>query len=494
MSNVALILVLLGSFVALIILVREPFRSVPQANLSGNSAGTPMDALDRSLLFLCLSLIGIATLLGLFCLVSLEFPSSATFPDYVTQSASVEASSSLTNESPVLFYVQPLAPRQRDADGKLLLLGVNFDPNTEVRINNKVYPSDFIRDRQIIITPPTPLLIASNPLTVEVVSKGKSTNGIVIPLRPSTGILTLFVRALSVNREAQIFLLAILAGNLGGLLHAIGSLAAFTGNKTLFREWTLWYISRPFVGASVALIFLAIVRAGILTVNTSDGMSLSPYTAISIGTLVGMFSDDAILKLSEVFAVVFKIKDDRAGKLKTDDSSTSPFIDKIDPAIVSVNQPATLTIRGLRLGTAKSIRVNETVLVPTNVQETSVTVKIEPKVIQIPGRSPVIVTNREGSTSNVAWLQISDLAITTSALQAGTVNAPVSQQLGVAGGSAPYAFTLKNAPAWLKIDLSKGGLSGTPTTIETVAFDVEVRDANSFAVTKHFTLDIQKQG
>jgi hypothetical protein len=494
MSTAALIFAILGSLVALIILGLEPLRRASPVNPTGTGAGTPMNALDRSLLFLCLSLIGIATLLQLFRLVSMEFPSPPTAPDYQAQNVSAEIASSLKAENPTLYVVQPLSPIDNPGVGRLLLQGSHFDTNTAVRINNQTSPSTLVDSTLLIVSPPKPLLIASNPLIVAVIKDGKSTNGITIPLRTSSDILTMFAWVLPVNREGQIFLLAILAGNLGGLLHAIGSLAAFTGNKTLLREWTLWYISRPFVGASIALVFLAIVRAGILTVSTSDGMALSPYTAISIGTLVGMFSDDAILKLSEVFVAFFKIKDDRAGKLKSDDSSTLPFIDKIDPAIVPVNQPATLNIRGLRLGTAKSVRINETVLIPTNVQETSVTVKIEPKGVQIPGRSPVIVTNREGSPSNVAWLQISDLAITTSALQAGTVNAPVSQQLGVVGGIAPYAFTLKNAPEWLKIDQASGVLSGTPTVAETVAFDVEVRDANSFAVTKHFTLDIQKQG
>lgn len=56
--------------------------------------------------------------------------------------------------------------------------------------------------------------------------------------------------------------IALLGGTLGGLAHAISSLSFHLGNGTLYSNYTVWYLSRPFMGALVAVILHFVLQAG----------------------------------------------------------------------------------------------------------------------------------------------------------------------------------------------------------------------------------------
>src|SRR6185312_13046422 len=85
-----------------------------------------------------------------------------------------------------------------------------------------------------------------------------------------------------------------------------------------------------------------------------------------------------------------------------------------------------------------------------------------------------------------------NLTITTTALQAGTVNAAYSQALAASGGTPPYSWALASGsslPAGL--NLSAGGtISGTPTAAGTTNFTVRVTDSASGAATAALSITI----
>ncbi|MHC4713163.1 MAG: putative Ig domain-containing protein [Planctomycetota bacterium] len=74
---------------------------------------------------------------------------------------------------------------------------------------------------------------------------------------------------------------------------------------------------------------------------------------------------------------------------------------------------------------------------------------------------------------------IEDLEITTTSLPDGQVGTPYSQTLEATGGVPPYTWAIISGslPAGLSLNSSTGEISGTPTTIETANFTVEVTDS-----------------
>jgi hypothetical protein len=110
------------------------------------------------------------------------------------------------------------------------------------------------------------------------------------------------------------FLIAIFSGILGGSLHGLASLMDFRGQRRLFRSWAMWYFCLPIVGGMVSVIFLFILRAGLLP-NASNFDVASPYGIAAFGALCGLFTDKATTKLSEIIDTIFTSSSSREGKL-----------------------------------------------------------------------------------------------------------------------------------------------------------------------------------
>ncbi|WP_215408682.1 putative Ig domain-containing protein, partial [Janthinobacterium sp. JC611] len=69
-----------------------------------------------------------------------------------------------------------------------------------------------------------------------------------------------------------------------------------------------------------------------------------------------------------------------------------------------------------------------------------------------------------------------------------------SQQFTVAGGVAPYAYSVSSGalPAGLVLDAASGVLSGTPTAFGSFSFTVQARDAHQFTVQQAFSLQVSQ--
>ena len=79
---------------------------------------------------------------------------------------------------------------------------------------------------------------------------------------------------------------------------------------------------------------------------------------------------------------------------------------------------------------------------------------------------------------------------TSSPLPAGVDGAPYSQSIVVAGGTAPYVFTLSGAsPPGLTISKT-GVVSGTPTSIGTFTFTIKVTDNFEFSIQTQYSITI----
>jgi hypothetical protein len=106
---------------------------------------------------------------------------------------------------------------------------------------------------------------------------------------------------LSLDQEHRLFVVVAVTGALGGLLHAARSLYAYVGNRTLLRSWLLFYLSLPFIGAGLAVLFYLILRGGLVT-GTAAEVNFFGFAAIS--ALVGLFTPEAALKLQQIFTTL----------------------------------------------------------------------------------------------------------------------------------------------------------------------------------------------
>ncbi len=137
--------------------------------------------------------------------------------------------------------------------------------------------------------------------------------------------------------ETRFLALMAAAGALGACLQAVTSFAGYVGNRKFSSDWALWYVSRPPIGATMAVIFLPLVGAGIVPENHQNA---EPYAfgLISLGILVGMFSKNATDKLADLFdALMTSSRDDtRGGKLVVE----TPQILSLTPATVTAGTTA----------------------------------------------------------------------------------------------------------------------------------------------------------
>ncbi len=106
---------------------------------------------------------------------------------------------------------------------------------------------------------------------------------------------------LALDQEQRLFVVVAVTGTLGGLLHSARSLYEYVGDRKLLRSWLLFYLSLPFVGGGLAVLFYLILRGGLVT-GTAAQVNFYGFAAIS--ALVGLFTPEAALKLKQIFGTL----------------------------------------------------------------------------------------------------------------------------------------------------------------------------------------------
>jgi hypothetical protein len=106
-------------------------------------------------------------------------------------------------------------------------------------------------------------------------------------------------------RESLFFVMVAFAGALGGMVHALRSVAVYLGNRELRWSWTPFYILKPVLGAVLATLLYFVLRAGLFSPSASTQQA-SPYGFAAIGALAGLFSDQAVEKLRKVAEELFE--------------------------------------------------------------------------------------------------------------------------------------------------------------------------------------------
>ncbi len=121
-----------------------------------------------------------------------------------------------------------------------------------------------------------------------------------------------------------LFAMLVMAGTLGGCIHALRSLYWYTGNRELKWSWLPMYYILPFIGAAMAMIFSLLIFAGF--VDNTTGRSQALFI-IAVAGLVGMFSQQAALKLTDVANAFFT----KPGKGKDPKPQASMSVSEKEP-------------------------------------------------------------------------------------------------------------------------------------------------------------------
>ena len=170
---------------------------------------------------------------------------------------------------------------------------------------------------------------------------------------------TLFT--LQLTGESSMVLLVLVVGAIGSYIHAATSFVTYVGNKRLEISWFWWYVLRPGVGATLALVSYTVLRGGLVALNDqmADG-ELNRYTIAAFAGLNGLFSKQAIDKLREVFDTLFKGKGDEERQDKL--TNPKPSVESVDPdpsPLRAGMANGALVVRGTGFMPGTWVRVNE---------------------------------------------------------------------------------------------------------------------------------------
>ena len=151
------------------------------------------------------------------------------------------------------------------------------------------------------------------------------------------------------DSEIRLFVVVILLGALGGVLHTLRSLYWYVGNRNLKMSWLLMYFLLTLIGASLAVVFYVVLRGGLIS-PTAGNSAVSPYGFGAVAALVGLFSSQAADKLKQVFETLFTTAE--RGKDHTPPSAI--VIDRFVPEQGAIG--AAVTIAGRGFAAARSLR------------------------------------------------------------------------------------------------------------------------------------------
>ncbi|GAA4085895.1 IPT/TIG domain-containing protein [Actinomadura miaoliensis] len=189
-----------------------------------------------------------------------------------------------------------------------------------------------------------------------------------------------------ISRETSLFVIVAAAGAIGATVHALRSLYWYVGNRSLRRSWLLMYLFLPFIGAAFGLMVYLVLRGG-LTAPAGTAADLNPYGITAVAALVGLFSRETAEKLRAVFATL--LSPPQPGR----DQALRPQIDAVEPASGAVGR--LVTVRGVGLGAASSVRFGAADAPATDVTDTGLRVVVPPGatsgrlVVTTPGGSAV---------------------------------------------------------------------------------------------------------
>lgn len=186
------------------------------------------------------------------------------------------------------------------------------------------------------------------------------------------------------SQAVRLIVLSILFGILGASVHGVTSLSAWMGTQKDNREWNMWYLVRPPVGAGLAVITYLIIRAGLV-----QGAGINDFGVAAVSALVGLMTVPMTNKLRDIFDSLFGI--------------TKPNVDKGE-------HPATIYKAQIKLHPQKAeLKINEQIAIMAMVTTNDGTPAEKIDVVFTPSNTAVMeikpphqATTSEGVATTIA--------------------------------------------------------------------------------------------
>ena len=102
--------------------------------------------------------------------------------------------------------------------------------------------------------------------------------------------------ATGAEHEVNLFTLSLLFGTVGASVHSLGSVTMWYSKGKLERSYAIWYITRPPIGAALAVAVYMLLRGTLLNTFVSGGTELSgqsfinDYGVAGLSVLVGLMT------------------------------------------------------------------------------------------------------------------------------------------------------------------------------------------------------------
>jgi IPT/TIG domain. len=121
------------------------------------------------------------------------------------------------------------------------------------------------------------------------------------------------IRPLLAKLQDTDFVLLILAlGAWGASAQALASISAYLGRRRYNDYWFVFYLTRPFIGATLAFAFYIVFRGGLVTRDaTWSDINHVGYAALAV--VVGFFATEALENLRRIARGIFADKDQTDG-------------------------------------------------------------------------------------------------------------------------------------------------------------------------------------
>jgi hypothetical protein len=194
----------------------------------------------------------------------------------------------------------------------------------------------------------------------------------------------------------------ILAGALGSTVHAIRSLYWYIGNRDLKFSWIPMYIMLPLNGATIAVAFHLIILGGFVS-NVEQSWS----AMIAIAAMVGLFSQQAALKMKDIANAIFtkpgagEDNKPQASGAAPPSSAQEPQVTGIEPNQGSESGGQAVVISGACFAEGAKVSFGGNYATEVKVvSDTSITAKAPPS--QQPGKVVVEVINPSGKSGKLA--------------------------------------------------------------------------------------------
>ena len=111
---------------------------------------------------------------------------------------------------------------------------------------------------------------------------------------------------ISASFETRIIILVLLTGALGSCIYLGRAFILHVSRKNDFdKKYMWWYLFRPFIGSVLALIVYFVLRGALIAAPVTEG-DVNLYGLMAFSGLVGMFSNEAVERLHEIFKQIFQ--------------------------------------------------------------------------------------------------------------------------------------------------------------------------------------------